>query len=184
MRWLQVPAPDPREDALARAGLFHQAGAAGLAWLDAQELTEDPHDTQALLRHRVEQRDFAAWERLGSGSLDAEAPSEAYARLRLQMLRAERARVLEIRSEGSIAHEIVEDVLRTLDVEESMIDIRTARTEELRAVLTGSAQAFRPPAGCEHLDAVADRRPRVPRVRASASTVSSRDASGCTCACA
>jgi Na+/H+ antiporter len=165
VRWLKVPAPDPREDALARASLFQQATAAGLTWLNAQEFEEDPHDTEAMLRHRVEQRDFAAWERLGTGEDDSETPSEAYARMRLQMLQAERARVLEIRSEGRVPHEVVEDVLRALDVEESMIDIRTERDDELRAAIATSHQAPRIADECEHLDAAGSILPVLPQTR-------------------
>jgi CPA1 family monovalent cation:H+ antiporter len=164
VRWLKVPAPDPREDALARAGLFQQATAAGLAWLNTQQDEPDPHGVHALLRHRVEQRDFAAWERLGSRDMDRETPSEAYARMRLQMLRAERARVLEIRSEGRIAHEVVEDVLRALDVEESMIDIPAERDEELRTTMIGSGFASSQH-GCAHLEAAAPVEPTFPDPR-------------------
>jgi len=164
VRWLKVPAPDPREDALARAGLFQQATAAGLAWLNTQQDEPDPHDVHALLRHRVEQRDFAAWERLGSRDMDSETPSEAYARMRLEMLRAERARVLEIRSEGRLAHEVVEDVLRALDVEESMIDVRAERDEELRTSMMGSGFTNRQHS-CEHLEAAASVVPTFPEPR-------------------
>ncbi len=152
VRWLKVPAPDPREDALARAGLFQQATAAGLAWLDAQEVRDDPHETHAMLRLRVEQRDFAAWERLGTGEVDSLTPSEAYSTMRLQMLQAERARVLQIRSEGRVAHEVVESVLRALDVEESMLDVHLERDDEPREAITGQSAASSPVAEtCDHL---------------------------------
>jgi len=165
VRWLGVPAPDPREEALARAGLFQQATAAGLAWLNAQVADDDPHDTRGMLRHRVEQRDFAAWERLGSGEADAETPSEAYSRMRLQMLQVERARVLEIRSEGRIPHEVIDDVLRALDVEESMLDIRTERTDELRAAIANSTAAPTVADSCDHLDVAVGVVPEFPELR-------------------
>jgi CPA1 family monovalent cation:H+ antiporter len=164
VRRLRVPAPDPREDALARATLFQQASAAGLAWLNAQPSDDDPHDVHGVLRSRVEQRDFAAWERLAPVEGDDETPSDTYARLRLRMLDVERARVLQIRSEGRVPHDVVQDVLGALDVEESMIDVRSERVGELRGALVGRAKP-RVSAGCEHLRTAAAVQPAVPEER-------------------
>ena len=97
-RRLQVPAPDPLEDALARATVLQQASKAGFKRLKELEY-DDRHGVFALLKQRIEQRNFAAWERLGTGA-DQEAPSELYTRVRLEMIEAERARVLEIRRSG------------------------------------------------------------------------------------
>ena len=72
------------------------------------------------IRDRVRRRDFAAWERVSSSP--DETPSEIYARRRKLMIDAERRRVLEIRSTGTVAHEVVDEVLAMLDVEESMLD--------------------------------------------------------------
>jgi CPA1 family monovalent cation:H+ antiporter len=119
-RWLRVPAPDPRDDALARATLLQQASKAGLEELERQEL-DDEHGIRDLIRQRSDQRNFAAWERLGTVS-ERETPSEQYARARSAMIAAERARVLEIRSAGTVASSIVAEVLSLLDVEESMLD--------------------------------------------------------------
>ena len=131
VRWLKLTAPDPREDALARAALFEKASAAGLEMLDLHSREDDPFNTIEALRQRAEQRNTAAWERLGSTHPEDETPSEAYARLRLEMLQAERQKVLHVRSTGTIPHEVVEDVLAALDIEESMLDVRNARTAEL-----------------------------------------------------
>lgn len=132
-RRLKVPSPDPREDALARAALFQKATISGLTQLEKHVDEEDPYDTLGALRRRAEQRDFAAWERLGDENADAETPSEAYARLRLEMLQAERAKVLDVRSTGHLPAEVVADVLRALDVEESMLGIRQQRRQVLRS---------------------------------------------------
>jgi len=129
-RRLQVPSPDPAEDALARATLLQQASKAAINELDSLEY-DDPDGVVDLIRQRLDQRNFAAWERLGTVG-DREAPSDLYARVRLAMLEAERRRVLEIRSEGTVAAEVVEDVLATLDVEESMLDIATEERAEVR----------------------------------------------------
>ncbi len=100
VRRLGLPAPDPREDALARAALFEKATAAGVEVLDLHSREDDPYNTIEALRGRAAQRNTAAWERLGSTHPDDETPSEAYARLRLEMLQAEREKVLHVRSTG------------------------------------------------------------------------------------
>jgi Na+/H+ antiporter len=151
VRRLRLPAPDPREDALARAALFEKATAAGLARLDEHVGDEDPFDTVGALRTRAAQRNTAAWERLGGTSTEEETPSEAYSRLRLEMLGAERDKVLQVRNTGAIPHEVVEDVLTALDIEESMLDIRTERRAEVAEAdtvrgVTGTISA------CQHLE--------------------------------
>ena len=129
-RRLRVPAPDPLEDALARATVLQQASKAGFKRLKELEY-DDRHGVFALIKQRTEQRNFAAWERLGTGT-EQEAPSELYTRVRLEMIAAERARVLEIRRSGQVASEVVSDVLSMLDLEESMLDISQDNREELR----------------------------------------------------
>jgi len=130
-RALQVPSPDPAEDALARATLLQQASKAALHRLDEVEY-DDRHSVVDLIRQRLDQRNFAAWERLGTVS-DQEAPSELYNRVRLELLEAERRRVLEIRSSGTVPAEVVADVLAMLDVEESMLDVAAEERREIRA---------------------------------------------------
>ncbi len=129
-RRLRVPSPDPLEDALARATVLQQASKSGFKRLKELEY-DDRHGVFALIKQRIEQRNFAAWERLGTGT-DQEAPSELYTRVRLEMIAAERARVLEIRRSGQVASEVISDVLSMLDVEESMLDISQDSREETR----------------------------------------------------
>ena len=122
VRVLRVPSPDPREDALARAELLQQATQAGLARLEELE-PEDDEDRRSTTSSAP--GSSSATSRPGSGSgpaqPDGETPSERYARLRLDMLQAERARVLEWRGRLKTPAHVVEDVLATLDIEESMI---------------------------------------------------------------
>ena len=146
VRRLNVAGPDPAEDALARATLLEQASRAGLAVLDKGEY-DDPHGVADLIRQRLEERNFAAWERLATHS-EQVAPSELYAQLRLEMLAAERARILEIRSSGNVAAEVVGEVLAMLDVEESMLESASQEREEL--AFPESAQR-RTGDDCEHL---------------------------------
>jgi monovalent cation/hydrogen antiporter len=130
-RRLHVPSPDPLEDALARATVLQQASKAGFAKLKELEYDDDRHGVFTLLKQRIEQRNFAAWERLGTVA-DQEAPSEVYTRVRLEMIAAERARVLDIRRAGTVASEVISDVLAMLDVEESMLDVSQEGREEIR----------------------------------------------------
>ena len=146
-RRLDVPSPDPMDDALARATLLQQASKAGLHELEQLE-TDDLHGVADSIRQRLDQRNFAAWERLGT-TADEETPGELYSRLRLSMIEAERARVLEIRSSGSVPSEVVAEVLSMLDIEESMLDRASASRAELRS----STGVRRPGEECEHLAA-------------------------------
>jgi len=151
-RRLKLPAPDPHEDALARAALFQKATIAGLAQLEKHAGEDDPYGTLDALRTRVEQRDFAAWERLGESNPEAETPSEAYTRLRLEMLQSERARVLEVRSTGHLPAEVVADVLAALDVEESMLLVRELKRSALKNPPAGQpARAVGTKRSCPHL---------------------------------
>ena len=134
-RRLRVPGPDPMDDALARATLLQQASKAAFKRLKELEVEEDPHGVIATIKQRVEQRNFAAWERLGTVA-DQEPPSEMYSRIRLEMIEAERNRVLEIRSSGTVASEVVAEVLAMLDVEESMLDNAAQEREDLKVVST------------------------------------------------
>jgi CPA1 family monovalent cation:H+ antiporter len=142
---LRVPGPDPLEDALARATVLQQASKAGFKRLHELEV-DDPHEIVGMVKQRVEQRNFAAWERLGT-TADQESPSELYSRIRLEMIEAERGRVLEIRSAGTVASEVISDVLATLDIEESMLDRGQQGREEVRQVTAGRRTGD----SCDHL---------------------------------
>ncbi|HET8560142.1 MAG TPA: Na+/H+ antiporter [Marmoricola sp.] len=149
-RRLRVPSPDPSADALARANLVHQASLAGLKALDDFD-EDDPHHVNEMIRDRLSRRDFTAWERISPRQ--EETPSETYARRRLAMIDAERARVLEIRDTGKVVHDVVEEVLAMLDVEESMLELDSGD----RAPVRGRAEPLLLEGGCEHL-----REPRPP----------------------
>lgn len=131
-RWLRVPPPDPVDDALARATLLQQASKAGFEALDHLEY-DDPHGVVDTVRQRVDLRNFAAWERLGT-NVGEESPSELYSRVRRAMIDAERARVLEIRRSGTVSSDVVADVLARLDVEESMLEVSSAEREQIAEV--------------------------------------------------
>jgi CPA1 family monovalent cation:H+ antiporter len=146
-RRLRVPSPDPMDDALARATILQQASKAGYEELDRMEY-DDPHGVGDLIRQQTDQRNFAAWERLGT-TADEETPSETYSRVRRAMIDAERRRVLEIRRSGTVASEVISEVLTMLDVEESMLEIAHQEHDELKVV-----NAVRRPRGevCDDLE--------------------------------
>ncbi len=129
-----VPSPDPLDDALARATLLQQASKAALDELD--ELEYDDHaGVVDLVRQRLDQRNFAAWERL-STTADQESPAALYFRVRTQMIDAERRRILDIRKSGTVPSEVIADVLAMLDVEESMLDSAEQERDETLAYAT------------------------------------------------
>jgi len=132
-RLLGVPSPDPAEDALSRAALLQQAADAGFARLDELDY-DDHHGVGDQIRSRLDQRTFAAWEQLATATGE-ETPSELYARIRGEMIEAERTKVLLVRSKGKVPSDVVSQVLGMLDIEESMLD---AGTEARASVRTGS----------------------------------------------
>ena len=69
------------------------------------------------LRRLTEDRANAVWERLGG---DRETPSQAYVRLRREMLEAEREVFRRARDEGRIPEEVLVRAQRQMDLEESL----------------------------------------------------------------
>ncbi|MCU1566577.1 MAG: sodium/proton antiporter, family [Pseudarthrobacter sp.] len=159
VRVLRVKGPDQREDALNQASLMQQATAAGVARLQELRTDDDPPEVVAMLKRRTQERGLAAWERLGRPSAETATPSERYARLRLAMLEAERAKVLELRRGGEYAQEVLSEVLERLDVEESMLDVSL---DEVDTSGEGGGEGIARPGGvCGHLESA--RSPEVPR---------------------
>ena len=158
VRLLRVQGPDQREDALNQASLMQLATAAGVERLRELRTDNDPPEVVAMLKRRTQERGLAAWERLGRPASEATTPSQRYAQLRMAMLDAERAKVLELRRGGAYAHEVLSEVLDRLDVEESMLDISL---EELDTPADGGGEGIAAPGGvCGHLESAAD--PEVP----------------------
>ena len=143
-RWLKVGGPDPAADALAKANLLQQASQAGMSSLKDLHESGDPHGVKAQIKERLERRNFAAWESVGAK--DEETPTEIYARVRQEMLDAERQRVLEVRSSGRVPHEVVSSVLSMLDIEESMLEYGERERNRVRG-----ADASLVDGSCVHL---------------------------------
>jgi monovalent cation/hydrogen antiporter len=160
VRRLNLPGPDPAEDALQEAALLSSAARAGLGRLDQLRTDDDPPDVIEQLRQRTKQRADAAWERLGRRSQVGETPSETYRRLRLAMLAAERAVVIEARDQGKAEDEVLREVLTALDAEESLLDRLEDKGEAVDRELTARADQGE---GCDHLqDAPSAVRPGTP----------------------
>ena len=145
-RALDISGPDPREDALQEALMYQRAARAGLARAREVAGVGDERGLAAVER-QVELRGNQAWERLGRDP-GAETPSDAYRRLRMAALEAERDEVLRIRDSGSADEQVVSRVLAELDGEEIALTRVQARSELIRRTpLMPRLEA----APCEHL---------------------------------
>ncbi len=133
VRLLDLRGPSRAEDALQEAGLMQQVTDAGLRALDEHVDADTPDDVVASLRQRVGHQVNAAWERLGPDEAERLTPSEHYRRLRLLMLQAERKELLLVRDSGVLDHEVLQAVMRVLDLEESLIDRFDEGEDELPA---------------------------------------------------
>ncbi|SDT23443.1 sodium/proton antiporter, CPA1 family [Friedmanniella luteola] len=160
VRVLKMRGPDARSDALQAATVLTTAGNAGLAALDRLAGPEDEASAVQLVRDRISSRSDALWEKLGTGRDAGETPAEQYRRLRLGAMRAERDEVLRVRSSGTVDHDVVEQVLASFDIEESMLTIATERVDRL-SENQSVATPLDPSGSCVHLDtAPADVEPR------------------------
>jgi uncharacterized UBP type Zn finger protein len=104
-----------------------------------------------VVRTRIASRPDALWEKLGRTG-GGETPAEQYRRLRLRTLQVERDTVLKIRSSGTADHDVIEQVLASFDIEESMLTIATERSDRLTADVP-VATPVDPQGACSHLDA-------------------------------
>ncbi len=147
-RALDVRGPDPREDALQEATVLGATTGAGLRALE-DDPAADP-DVVSVIRQQATDRVNRSWERLGTlGPGERESPAEARARLRVEMIRTERAELLRIRDAGAVDHAVLTSVLAQLDAEETALGWSATRTAGVRD------SELRPPehvsGACEHL---------------------------------
>jgi Na+/H+ antiporter len=145
IRRLGLRGPDKAEDALAEAGALQEAARAGLARLDELAVGA-PEDVVTRLRERTLERANRSWERLGAAGVQ-ETPSEAYRRLRLEMLAAERTAVQERRAAGLLEADLLLEVRHVLDIEESQLD----QPQELIDASSGSPLVAATAGACGHL---------------------------------
>ena len=148
IRRLRLPRPDPAEDALQEAAVLHDMTRAALAKLEEIRRPDDPPEIVQRLRDRLQHRADSAWEQLGRQSALAETPSDAYLRLRLELLDVERAQFLKARDGGTADDDVLRRVLERLDIEESMLDRDEEEPQvEGRELRTPAATA----GSCKHL---------------------------------
>jgi CPA1 family monovalent cation:H+ antiporter len=150
VRALGLRGPDARSDALQAATVLQTSSNSAIAHLGDIVGPDDAPETVELLRDRIAARPDAMWEKLGRPG-DDETPAEQYRRLRLKTLEVERNEVLKIRSSGTVDHDIIEEVLGSFDIEESMLTVATERTDQLveNVSVTTPTVAAGP---CDHLE--------------------------------
>lgn len=147
---LHVRGPNARSDALQQAVVMRAAINAGLDRLDA--IAASPQNTVPVpvldgIRERAISRERSFWERLGPEA--SETPAAQVRDVRLQMLTAEREEVLRMRDNGQGDHEVLEQVLAALDVEEALLTVSATRSERVAV-----AELLTPPwtqEECDHL---------------------------------
>jgi Na+/H+ antiporter len=122
IRRLRLPRPDPAEDALQEAAVLNDMTRVALARLEELRTPDDPPEVIQRLQDRLQYRADSAWEQLGRQGTLAETPSDAYRRLRVQLLEVERAQFLSARDNGTADDDVLRRVLARLDIEESMLD--------------------------------------------------------------
>ncbi|MDT4997812.1 MAG: monovalent cation/hydrogen antiporter [Pseudonocardiales bacterium] len=148
VRRLGLRGPDLAEDALQAASLVTTAARAGLAVLEDRSTPDDPPEVIDQLRERAMRRTNQVWERLGRPNDELEPPTATYRRLRMQMLAAERASVLQARDSGTYDDEVLRTALAAIDQEESMLD----RIQDAAARVDHDLKVDRGRAGnCDHL---------------------------------
>jgi monovalent cation/hydrogen antiporter len=163
VRALRLRGPDPRSDALQAATALQTSSIAAIAYLNETVGPNDSPETVQLLRERITARPAAVWEKLGRPG-DDETPAEQYRRLRLKTLDVERNEVLKIRSSGTVDHDIIEEVLGSFDIEESMLTVATERTDRL-AEEAPVTTPISPAGPCGHLeDSPANIKPNGPGI--------------------
>ena len=122
VRRLRLPPPDPAEDALQEAAVLNDMTHVALTKLEELRTPNDPPEVIERLRNRLRDRTDSAWEQLGRQSALAETPSDAYRRLRMELLQVEREECLKARDNGTADDVVLRRVFDRLDIEESMLD--------------------------------------------------------------
>ncbi len=129
-RALDVRGPDPRQDALEEATVLGATTGAGLRLIEG-DAEADPAVVE-VIRAQAADRVNRCWERLGTlGPGDDETPAEARARLRVRMIREERAELLRIRDRGGVDHSVLTSILGQLDAEETALAWGATRSADV-----------------------------------------------------
>jgi Na+/H+ antiporter len=145
LRGLELRGPDPAEDALQAATVQQRATLVGIARLSELKASDEAEEVVARVRQRSLERANAMWERLGGAD---ETPFQAYARLRIGMIDAERQELIRLRDEGTVPDDVLRGVIEAIDVEETVLAIGRVRSVvERESDLLPPGEVI----GCEHL---------------------------------
>lgn len=121
IRRLGIQPPDPRRDTLQRALAQERAADAATNRLNELiALEHPPPEIVERLQRLASLRAWIAWERLGDWS-GGEPPTATYRRLRQEMIVAERQVLVGLRDGGEIDDELLRQVQRELDLEETLL---------------------------------------------------------------
>ncbi len=150
VRVLGLRGPDARSDALQAATVLTTSTTAALRALDDLSGVDDNPDAVERVRDRISSGPERLWERLGDHT-NGETPAETYRRLRLETLQVQRDAVLKVRSNGTVDHEVVEEVLDSFDIEESMLTIATDHANRVDQGNTEVPTPVDPIGPCAHL---------------------------------
>jgi CPA1 family monovalent cation:H+ antiporter len=130
IRLLELPGRDRRAETLAEANAQAQASRAAERRLNdllSDERNTLPDPLAGRLRHVLERRRNAVWERLGQvNPLTGETVDDTYRRLAREMISAERAVFVKLRDGRYIDDEMLRTLLRRLDLEEAAAYRETA----------------------------------------------------------
>ena len=126
IRLLRVKGVDESADHARFATLVDELRTAGLQVLEAPDLSlpgGEAVDESVVDRVRsdADLRSESAWERAHADDSDGSAPHRQYRTLRLEVLRAERAALLDARSRGEFPSRILVRAQLMLDQEESRL---------------------------------------------------------------
>lgn len=120
LRVLKLPPPNRAQELAERGNLMAEARMAGTAELDRISGETDPAEVIEQLRRAAE---FHGAVDVAPIDPDVEHPMKAYQRLRMAMIQAERAAVLDARREGRYQEPAILAVLASIDAEETALRV-------------------------------------------------------------
>lgn len=129
IRWLGVRGDDRQADLVGLARAQDRAGRTAFARLEQikAEMPEgdDRLEQVKILEHWIRARENLAWEGLGRDSDEiGESPTEAYNRIRNELIQIQREVFIDERDRGRISDEVLRGALRQLDLAEGLGDSR------------------------------------------------------------
>ena len=138
-RRLKLPPDDPMQDALAEATCSRRPAGPRQGGSRSRRDGAPGGVVERLRQAHSSTLATSAWERLGGA--ERETPSQAYVRLRREMLDAERDVFRQARDAGRIPEEVLVRAQRDMDLEESMLERgRDVSCEHMRGAASPTPQ--------------------------------------------